>query len=276
MVLCVIDIVVLILVQLYSKQTYRGLLITVMKPLLLFFMVAYCAFLLPNGIPLFDSSDRFARFNATDYCEITSDYYTLGEDIGFMEGEFDDFAVGTYTCYYYAENYEYWSERKAELEKEIEELSIEVLSGADYQEALEKIKELENDIKIIDSNLDNFKNEYIKVTTNRWVENGYYYHNDLIEAVYNACASNTEKWNDKENAKLFYEQSITLTQTEFAVGTDFSKTKVGATISYYDGSFKKAYIPTESLKKIDTTERGTHLLQWSDSWGSYEYQITII
>ncbi|MBQ7227418.1 MAG: hypothetical protein IJX05_03370 [Clostridia bacterium] len=235
---------------------------------------------IPNGV-----YNRFANI----YGDHNFQNIELGESVGFVEDPWDpnNFVVGNHTVYFHSKGYEYWSTKKQELKKEVQELSPDSIDEEEITEYLQKISNLNNEISKIESNLQSLKNEFVKITTKRWkksIHNGdiYFgstttqYRNDVIEIIYDACPTNKTKWNNTENSSFLSSQSISLTHTEFQMDTNFASEEIGATIMYYDGSVKKAYINPSNIEELNSASKGTCLLKWSDSWGNYEYEIKII
>ena len=73
-----------------------------------------------------------------------------------------------------------------------------------------------------------------------------------------------------------YGEKITLLETEFEEGTDFSKTEIVAKVQYADGSVRISVIRPENLQELNNAKQGKHTVKWSDSWGEYEATIKII
>lgn len=201
----------------------------------------------------------------------------LGDNVYLFEKfKEEDFNGESYLYYYYNVGYEYWKNRTIELKQELEEIQENLSEEEALDETLARAETLMREIAIIQRYLDDLQNEYVMVRTYQYLNNRGTYRSEIVEIVYNACENNMKKWDNKTNKKLFSNQSITLTQTEFEKGTDFSSIKLGATIRYYDGSLKKSYITISNVTALNGADKGMHIIQWSDSWGNYEYEIQII
>ena len=70
-------------------------------------------------------------------------------------------------------------------------------------------------------------------------------------------------------------ESITLEESVFKCGTDFSQAKIKATVIYADGSFKVSMITPANYEELNNAAPGTYNIEWEDNWGSYTAQIQI-
>ena len=70
-------------------------------------------------------------------------------------------------------------------------------------------------------------------------------------------------------------ESISIENDIFEKGTDFSETKIKATVIYKDGSFKISMITPDNYKELNEASVGTHTIEWHDAWGEYTAEIRI-
>ncbi len=103
---------------------------------------------------------------------------------------------------------------------------------------------------------------------------------DLIvkELIYNTNRIDKSKYKYAEGKSShfsLYKESITLNQSRFPLGTDFSNQMIIATVKYKDGSVKISIISPENSAELNNSGKGTHFLTWTDNWGTYNTKIVI-
>jgi hypothetical protein len=218
------------------------------------------------------------------------------------EAEFSQMGYSNYEAknidtFYYSSNYNYITEKIEEVEAEINELYKEDLGDlstsklAKYLTQMEELKEKKDELNEI---LKSITYSTMSVRYKSWSEvvdhvgsytqGTYYYvsYRSIIEVEYNTsnCKSETDKikWGKAKDYVTHPEgkESITLTKTEFEYGTDYSEEEVGVKITYNDGSLHLYYLSSSTLEQLNGLSKGNQTLKWSDSWGTYEYQVTIV
>lgn len=248
------------------------------------------------GIP--NNFNKYAAFKDTGYISVIQSELgdkfmgIAGVDDSFKNNFLDNFQEGSsHILNYKGTTYLYWQNKFVtqieEKEKQIRELMPDSSSESDLKKYAEKIKILSEEVQALKTQYSefniNFKYDNIKVTIVAVTErqkHGITRTANITEIAcdtqFNGSSASGVKWNNKDNARLFYGQSIELTKTEFSQGTDFSSEQIGATIRYYDGSMKKAYVNPTNVSELNEASKGKHTLKWSDDWGSYEYTVNII
>lgn len=252
-------------------------------------MLIICTLICPTGIDY--GSNYTPNFRGTLYENVLN--HDLGESFLGYVGVDDDYKKNfmlnfeegsTHVLNYKSNNYIYWQKKLKEKQDELIELMPDYDSNLenDLKVYTKKIEKLIKEISTINENLEtlNYENVKIKTVAKKEVNGSTTdFYANIIEIVYDTQYHNPLsgiKWDNKENKRLFCNQSIQLAQNEFNANTDFSSVKIGATIKYYDGSVKKCYIIPSNYEELNNAEKGRHTIKWADDWGSYEYEINII
>ena len=175
----------------------------------------------------------------------------------------------------YSNNYLFYDLFIKETEKKILDMYPKDMS----YEAMEKYAE---DIMLLEQDIELAK-EMQRALTYKYQETQYATNNasyGFYTLIFcdTTCGSMNDqpKWGmEKKWYHYFYEESITLSSTQFSTNTDFFKVNITAYITYNDGSYRYSFIRIENAEELNQAEPGIHVLKWSDEWGSYETDIVI-
>ncbi len=205
--------------------------------------------------------------------ELGDHYYETGIP---LTQEFIDktyLAKGEGEIVVHSSNYEYYKDRIELLEKEIlktkedfSKIPILSITQSDLKQYEEKIATLNDEIYSCEKSMRGIEYQTIYLRL-KYKDVGFNQFTFIITEMY-LDANNTIK--DKEV------KNISLSQTNFTMGTNFNSQNISATVEYKDGSKKMYYITVENAYELKTAQKGKHTLKWSDSLGSYEHIINIV
>jgi hypothetical protein len=241
-------------------------------------------------VPFMEYSTGAAMYfpNESNYRDYRK--YSIGSECYLIDSS-DDFREGTDTVTFYSDMYYYWTKKKADIDEEMLNLEPDGNSEDSFKKYVNQMNELNKKSKALESAIYSLSYKTVTITTNCWKETTTSidktflfetqtttFHSQVTEIIYDANHNDTDtvKWNNTKNKKFLGKQSITLSQTEFDYGTDFSTAEISAEIEYYDGSVKKCYITPDNMDELSRAGKGYNTIKWSDSWGSYEYNIKIV
>ena len=184
----------------------------------------------------------------------------------------------------YGNNYLYYKNKINELIEERNDLVPDKASSSNKKEAkrsmekyIDEIEELQDAIEYLQESMKNLPYNYAKIDFYNISEDksaGYSEYKKEIQSYthnrdVNYCDKDGKKWGYSDNSIMSHliGESIELSETKFNLGTDFSKVKIIAYVTYSDGSKKISVITPSNIDELNIAGHGTHKLKWSDEWG---------
>lgn len=164
----------------------------------------------------------------------------------------------------YSYNYIFYDNFINDTKEKIKELMPDSSSESGFEEYLERIKSLEEDIEIATERRDS---SYL-TTACYYYESEGSYRFELLE--YLDMSAGTENAGEEKEATL-----IRLSSTVYSTKTEFDNVNILAYVEYTDGSRRFSLITPTNIDELNSASAGTHYLKFSDEWGSYEVEITI-